>query len=148
MIFSGLSKTVSFFYRKPSLLSLDVAAGAVISSAFFARHLRVTPVPWLQLAVLGGAVWCIYTADHLLDARRIKTSRVAERYRFHQQHWWVLFGFLVATAALTAVAALLFLPGIVLVFGAALAGFMLVYFLLHHFLPRRYFFKEFWVSVL
>ena len=56
--------------RFMNILSLDVVAGALLSSAFAAALLEVRPaVPYWM--VLGMSVWIIYTADHLVDAYRL-----------------------------------------------------------------------------
>jgi hypothetical protein len=69
-----------------NILSLDVAAGAAVSSIFFARIFSVMLPPYLALS-LGLTVWMIYTSDHLLDARSIRVPASTERHRFHQQHF-------------------------------------------------------------
>lgn len=71
------------------MLSIDVALGAVCSSAWLANHFHV------QLRVqaycaLGLTVWIIYTADHLLDAHRIKHQASSYRHRYHQQNFKLL----------------------------------------------------------
>lgn len=49
---------------------------------FFARALR-TELAWQEYALLGMAVWCIYTADHLLDARKLTSDHAKDRHHFH-----------------------------------------------------------------
>ncbi len=66
-------------------LSLDVVAGAACGGllAEHATGARMRPAWWIALL---AAVWCIYTADHLLDvcgAARLHTFR----HRFHHRHF-------------------------------------------------------------
>jgi 4-hydroxybenzoate polyprenyltransferase len=83
-------------YRYVNLLSLDIVAGAIICALFFAQvfSVEVLPVGVLLLAVV---VWIIYTADHLLDAHRLKSEASTNRHIFHQQFFkplllvWILF---------------------------------------------------------
>ncbi|HEY5824353.1 MAG TPA: hypothetical protein VIT44_08310 [Cyclobacteriaceae bacterium] len=67
-------------------LSLDVAGGAVICATFFADLFQVNVLPQ-GLAALGLAVWIVYTADHLLDAKRLTDQASTFRHRFHQRHF-------------------------------------------------------------
>jgi 4-hydroxybenzoate polyprenyltransferase len=86
-------------YRLLNSLSIDVAAGAVVCAIFLAEILRSQPGS-PALIMLGLTVWIIYSADHLLDARRIETEAATHRHNFYQRH----FGILVAVTGLAAVA--------------------------------------------
>jgi 4-hydroxybenzoate polyprenyltransferase len=79
-------ETVNSLYRKINLLSLDIVAGVVICALFFSRIFQVHIRPQ-GLITLGLSVWIIYTADHLLDARKIKGDASTERHRFHQRNF-------------------------------------------------------------
>lgn len=70
-------------------LSLDIVAGAVISTLFFANALSVS-LPSSVLIGLAIAIWLIYTADHLLDARKIDGEAINPRHNFHQRHFKLL----------------------------------------------------------
>ena len=82
-------KKMLAFYRVVNALSLDVAGGAMICAAFFAElfHVRLLPQ---GIVALGLAVWIVYTADHLLDARAITNEASTFRHRFHQDHFKLL----------------------------------------------------------
>ena len=67
-------------------LSLDITAGAILSSAFICRVFGV-PASTSMLLGLGIAIWLIYTADHLLDARKVTGEATNPRHRFHQQYF-------------------------------------------------------------
>lgn len=86
-------------YRLLNILSVDVSAGAVICALFFANIFHVA-VGTPGLVVLGLTVWIIYSADHLLDARRIRAQAVTDRHRFYQQY----FGAMLTVTAVVAVA--------------------------------------------
>src|SRR5690606_1730538 len=88
-------------YQYVNILSLDVAAGAVIGSAFFA-HLfgaHVAPIVYVALAL---TVWVVYTLDHLRDARSIPGVAATDRHRFHQQYFKVLMGLVLLITAIDA----------------------------------------------
>ena len=73
-------------FKYIQFLSLDVVAGALLSSAFVAKIFELdlsTPV----LIGLGIAIWLIYTADHLMDAYRIKGRATNPRHAFHQRYF-------------------------------------------------------------
>jgi 4-hydroxybenzoate polyprenyltransferase len=77
------------WYRYLNILSVDIATGAVIAALFFAKILGVQILPY-GLIALALTVWIIYTADHLRDAKSIKTTASTERHRFHQRNFNVL----------------------------------------------------------
>jgi hypothetical protein len=78
----------SFFklHQYLNILSIDIAAGAIISAMFFAKIFSVQ-VRGYGLLALGLTVWVIYTADHLRDAKKIKRRASTLRHRFHQQYF-------------------------------------------------------------
>ncbi|HLT82094.1 MAG TPA: hypothetical protein VKZ86_13785 [Cyclobacteriaceae bacterium] len=78
-------------YRLLNSLSIDVAAGAVICAMFLARVLHSEP-GYRAFIMLGLTVWIIYSADHLLDARRIETEASTHRHSFYQRHFAILVG--------------------------------------------------------
>lgn len=114
-------------YKIINILSLDVAAGAMICAFFFARVLDVEILPQ-GLASLGLTVWIIYTADHLLDAKKLKQDASTERHRFHQRHFKFLLVLLIV-ATLIDVIQIYFIRSIVFITGLALAFLVGIYFL-------------------
>jgi hypothetical protein len=92
-------KVILAFYRIVNALSLDVAAGAVICAAFFAELFNVDVLPQ-GLAALGLAVWIVYTADHLLDANRLKNQASTFRHQFHQRHFKLLAALLLVACVM------------------------------------------------
>jgi len=130
-------------YRLLNILSLDIVAGAIICAVFFARIFNVVILPY-GLISLGLTVWVIYTADHLLDASKLRATASTNRHRFHQQH----FSALLIAALLAAVAdglQLFYIRRSVFVGGIVLALIVIVYF----FVQRRLtFLKESFGAVL
>ena len=89
------------WYLWPNLLGLDAPAVAVLWCWFYA-DVQSTGLPWYVPAVLGGAVWCIYVSDRLLDVGYLRSERavftprhrIAARYR-----WWFVALLVLAGAA-------------------------------------------------
>ena len=70
------------------LLSLDAPAIAVLWTYFLARCSQVV-LPWQCATALFVAVWMLYAADRLLDARPVTDAaptELQERHRFHWRH--------------------------------------------------------------
>ena len=67
-----------------SWLSLDVVFGAMATLYFFQELLHVH-LDWPAYGLLALAVWCIYTGDHLVDARKSK-GPLSPRRAFHLQY--------------------------------------------------------------
>lgn len=70
-------------YRWFTWLSGDVVIGAIAGMLFFSKVLR-TEISWEVYGLLGMAVWCIYTADHLLDSRKIPLGPSLDRHQVHR----------------------------------------------------------------
>ena len=90
------------------LLSLDAPTVAAVWTIFIARCAGLA-LPWESPADMFAAVWMLYAADRLLDARPLPDGsapgELEARHRFHQQH---RKGFVVGiVAAALALAALL-----------------------------------------
>jgi len=115
-------------YKIFNILSLDVAAGTMICASFFARVMDVRILPQ-GLISLGLTVWIIYTADHLLDARKLKQDASTERHRFHQRHFKSLT-FLLIVVTLINVTQIYFIRDIVFIAGLGLSFLVGIYFLI------------------
>lgn len=76
-------------YQLFSILSIDVVIGTLIGAAFSSRLLGVHPDVWFYV-ILALSVWILYTADHLVDARRLKEKAHTQRHLFHHTHFKVL----------------------------------------------------------
>src|SRR5260221_9904362 len=123
-------KKILATYRIINILSLDVAAGAVVSASFFARIFNVTILPQ-GLISLGLTVWIIYTADHLLDAKKLKQAASTERHRFHQQHFNIL-SVAMLLAMLVDFTQIYFIRNVVFRAGLWLSFIVAIYFLVQH----------------
>ena len=76
-------------------LSLDVVAGAACGGLLAEHMTRARMFPGWWVALLT-AVWCIYTGDHLLDARRADGGAATRRHAFHRRRARLLSVALVA----------------------------------------------------
>jgi hypothetical protein len=131
------------FYRLLNLLSLDVAAGAVIGSLFFAKIFWTVP-SFSSLISLGLTVWIIYTADRLLDIRKLTVEAASERHRFHQRHQKKLIYWLLVVSTIDFVF-IFFLPANIIRYGMLLALAVAIYMVFRN---RIYILKEFLIAVL
>ena len=124
-------------------MSIDVAAGAVVCAAFFARIFQIQLRPY-GLASLGISVWIIYSVDHLLDAHKLKRKASTKRHLFHQENFLpICIG--VILAGLIDVVMILNIRIQIFVWGAGLIFIILLYLLFHHSLGH---FKELMGAVL
>jgi hypothetical protein len=130
-------------YQYVNILSLDVVAGSVICSLFFARIFN-TEISLPALMVLALTVWVIYTVDHLRDARSISKTASTDRHRFHQKHFRPVLGVLVVVAAADFIL-LWFVPSQILLAGVVLWCLVFIYLLFQRYLK---FFKEFVIACL
>jgi hypothetical protein len=121
------------------LLSLDAPTVAVLWTWFIATatHLRLPISAILSMAI---AVWMLYVADRLMDARQMNSSStqpndLEARHHFHHRHRALfLTGILLASIALAILLPRLAAPAIhlYLILGGLLSG----YFILIHATPR------------
>ncbi|ELR68440.1 hypothetical protein C900_00361 [Fulvivirga imtechensis AK7] len=119
-------KSILCVLKYLNILSLDVVAGACISSYFIADLLNVQ-LYWESIALLGLTVWLIYTFDHLNDAKQVGCLASTSRHRFHQVYFKELT--LTSIAVLFFAAFLMFqVPVSTVVWGAALACLVIAYF--------------------
>lgn len=131
------------FYRLLNILSIDVVLGAVCCAAWFADYFEVE-LRIYALICLGLTVWVIYTADHLLDAIKVKGEASTLRHKFHQEHFKELVTVLTVTCVIDFVL-LFFLRTQVLHAGIFLICIVVVYLLLSRWLM---YLKEIAVAVL
>ncbi|HOX82026.1 MAG TPA: hypothetical protein PLJ60_06680 [Chryseolinea sp.] len=138
----NILKKVIQFYRLLNLLSVDVAIGAMCSSVFFA-HIFQADITYFSILSLGLSVWIIYTADHLLDAKKMKASATTDRHRLHQQHFRLLLIMMIIVAGINAVV-LFYIRKPALITGVVLIVLVILYLLIQHSLK---FLKELFVAV-
>lgn len=114
--------------RIVNILSIDVAAGTVVGSAFFSKLCNVPLFPF-ELVVLFITVWIIYTADHLLDAIRLNRCASSLRHQFHQHNFKLLL-ILSVLSVVAVIVLVFFISHQVVLGGGLLALLVIVYFLL------------------
>jgi len=131
------------FYQYVNILSLDIAAGAVISARFFAKIFDVQVKPY-GLVALGLTVWIIYTVDHLRDAKNIKHKASTQRHRFHQKYFHPLIIALGVAIALDTFT-LFFIRRQVFEWGLILLVAVILYLIVQQYLR---FLKEFFIASL
>jgi len=126
-------------YRYFRWLSLDIVLGAICFSRylndFYALNLHI--VTYVEL---GLAVWVIYLLDHIIDSRR-KTTFHSLRHQFYKDHFKLL-SWLCLFALVIAFVLLVFLPIILLIYGAILSSLSLGYLAIVKYVPK------FWVKEL
>ncbi len=115
------------------ILSLDVVLGACVGAVFIAKF-TASPISFASLVALALSVWLIYTADHLLDAYRLKKRQAhTARHRYHQIRFRAL-----ATAwaivATIGIITLFFLPSRILYYGLSLTLGVTLYFIANHYI--------------
>lgn len=109
------------------LLSLDAPTVAALWTWFLARTNHIA-LPLTSIAAMAAAVWLLYAADRLLDARN-SSHHLEARHRFHHRHRTAfLTG--IAAASLALAALLPTLPPeairLYLVEGSFLAGYFIL----------------------
>lgn len=87
------------------LLSLDAPTVATTWTIFIA-HCASVNLPWTAPAAMFVAVWMLYAADRLLDARPLPNGApspdLEERHRFHHRHRTAFLGTLILASGLLA----------------------------------------------
>lgn len=126
------------------VLSLDVVLGSIAVGIFAINLLSVKPNPaWFF--ILAGAVWVVYTLDHLLDGLKHKGKSHIYRHWFHYKHRKAIISAMLAVSLFTIGLAFTFLDRNILVWGIYLSLFVMGYFALHYLSGKRnksYFQKE------
>lgn len=116
-------------YKNLQLLSIDVVIGACMMAFATSLVLEVS-IPWSVYFCLGGAVWLVYTIDHLLDAREIQQKVVSERHSFHLQYFNTLIKVWLVVLALVLTVTLTWLPIVTIKFGLIAAALVVMHLVL------------------
>jgi len=131
-------------------LSIDIALGA-LACGLMAQWVLGVSMPLAWYFVLPAVVWLIYTADHLLDVKRIGSGPGGARHNFFREH----ISQINAAFSIVLVGILLLSIGglgrPILFFGLLAGGLVGVYFLLvHTFRDKigKWFQRELMVAVL
>lgn len=142
-------KHIQQIYQLINILSLDVVVGSVLTGVFACKVLSVEINFW-WLVIMALAVWVMYTADHLLDARRIKANSNIKRHRFHYHNMRIILPVWIAIAIACIVSSLIMLERDIIYMGILLGICILIYFGVVHFnKERRPFFlqKELFIAL-
>ncbi|MGB3467650.1 MAG: UbiA family prenyltransferase [Cyclobacteriaceae bacterium] len=131
-------------YKIFQALSLDIVAGAIIFSLFISQILGIV-VSTVVYVELGLAVWCIYTWDHLKDAKSVAQPSTF-RHQFHKRNSETLYLLLIVCLLIGAFL-VFWLPVRTLYMGVAISIFVLIYFFTIHFYPKFYH-KETFIAIL
>ncbi len=111
-----------------NVLGLDAPLVAIAWQFFFAEAFRLK-IPTSNYLVLGLVVWVIYSADRLLDARRLGDPQAASaRHRFYSDWFWLLMPLTGLAALLAVFAVVTILPATLLHSGVVVFLFVIVYF--------------------
>lgn len=113
----------------PNLLSIDAPIVAVLWQILFARCFHAD-VSLLAAVLLALAVWLIYAADRMLDARREKWGR--PRHEFYRRHWPIVTPVWITVLAVAGWLAWTRLPAEIFERGIALAAAVTLYFFAVH----------------
>lgn len=132
-------------------LSIDIVLGACAGMLFFDRLVEAELNVILYI-LLGLAVWCIYTFDHLLDATLIGKQASTYRHYFHQIHFKILSFFLILVGSMGLATAYILYKlyfKIIIVYGLCLGLLILLVFVLLKVFPKKWaFIKEISIATL
>jgi hypothetical protein len=131
------------FWLWPNLLSLDAPIVALLWQILFARCFHAD-VPAVAAALLVLAVWLIYAADRVFDARG---GSKLPRHEFYRRHWRTVLPIWTAAFAFATWLAWTHLPTPLLRRGALIAVAVALYFTVVH-AVRRTWPKELAVAIL
>lgn len=121
-----MNTKAAHIFRILHYLSLDVVAGAVLSSVMFWKMPDGFDQPnGLVLIVLAICTWIIYIFDRLLD--NIKTAPQDKRHQFHFDNQYYLQVVIIVLGFL-ALFLVFFLPKPVIGFGIAFSCLLVLYF--------------------
>lgn len=123
--------------------------GALFSS-ILASHVFSCKPSIFFFYTLAGAVWVIYTIDHIFDGFQSKNHFTDPVYRFHYIYRKTLFSILVVVVLSTAIIVFTFLERELIFYGLAVFSLVLVYLFLNIVTRKKgkYFPKEFIIAVL
>jgi hypothetical protein len=115
-----------------NMLSLDAPMVAVTWQWAVSRETGVQ-LGWIHVLILGGSVWCIYTADRLIDALRLQPGEdPAPQRLFALRHFALLVSISLAMTSTMVLLSLRLLPPPILFNWILLGGCLVTYFLLIH----------------
>jgi hypothetical protein len=124
-------------------LSLDIAFGGAILLSFVVQKVYDLELPFPVIVAFSIAVLIIYTADHILDARRLQFPTMS-RHIFHKNNSkWLTYYLIFLTVG--GFICLFFLPKRVILAGITIALFSIFYLIVNRLLSKMGI-KEFTVA--
>jgi hypothetical protein len=129
-----------------NILSLDVVLNGLVLSWMFGL---VTGLKYDAFAfyLLGMAIWCIYTLDHLLDAHKNNQRYLSIRHLFHKKYAYALLIALVLVVTTGIFGAVVYLPPIIQMIGLLFVLVSIVYLFYCYFLNSYFIPKEIIITV-
>lgn len=134
------------FYQYIRAFSLDVVAGAVISARWIGDYFDAN-IPSSAILALGLTVWIIYTIDHLLDARKIKSKDALFRHILHYKNAPYIFG-LIAVVIMVLIFVLQNLQPVLITYGLGLGFAVFCYLVFVHFVRKKVYWGKEWFIAL
>ncbi|MEX2593491.1 MAG: UbiA family prenyltransferase [Anditalea sp.] len=130
-------------------LSIDIVLGACAGMLFFDRLIEAE-LDLVLYILLGLAVWCIYTFDHLLDAKQIGKQASTFRHSFHQEHFKTISFLLILIGGIGLGAAFYMLHiKYIIIYGLGLGILILLVFIFLKIVPGKWaFIKEISIATL
>ncbi len=143
---------ISFYklWKFFSAYSFDVVIGAVSMGVFACKVLEI-PIDILWLLILAGAVWIVYTSDHLVDGFSLKKNAFLFRRKIHVKHKNLLLSLVFLFSIIVFFISYLYFSSVIFFSGLTLIFIVCLYLLLIHFLGNKkffYFFKEMLVALI
>ena len=123
--------------------------GSLMVGAFACKVLDVDADIWWYL-ILALSVWLMYTADHILDALRGKTTSTIVRHQFHYAHRRIIIPIWIIVALSSILLCLIKLENEIIFLGLALGLCIMIYFAVIYFNreSRPYFLqKELFIAI-
>lgn len=134
------------FYQYIRAFSLDVVAGAVISARWIGDYFDAD-IPTSAILALGLTVWLIYTIDHLLDARKMKSKDALFRHIIHYKNAPYIFG-LIAIVSMVLIFLLQNLKLFLIGYGLVLGFVVFCYLVYIHFIRKKVYWGKEWFIAL
>ena len=108
-------------------LSLDIALGGAILVSFVGEQFNLEVGLYIQSAVFI-AIWVIYTADHLRDAKNLENPSMP-RHQFHKRNFKAI-AWSLGVAVCLGIINLFFIPQRIIFFGSVTVLVVAVYFII------------------
>ncbi len=119
--------------------------------AFYFSQLSGHKLLSMDYLLIFIAVFCVYSADHIIDAWSIKKQASTFRHRFFQQNLFVMIVLTMILILADIIIAYCTLSNLIFKNGIFLSGIILIYYILNYFsfrLNLRNFFKEFLAAII